>query len=152
RPGVVVDERDDLTRSSFDPAIPRGGETFVRRRKHAKPELGCEGAGSVGRPVVDDDHFVVRVVELGERLEAGAKCGGAAVAADDDRDARPVDIGPEGNLPERAAHGGEGRFRSTASVDETEIPILDLGPGAVPRVGPREDEGAGTAAGEGGSQ
>src|SRR3989475_10520889 len=70
---VVVDERDDLARGGPGADVARGAEPLVLGRDEPDMVLRCDLRRRVGRPVIDHDYLVVRVVELLESRERVAK-------------------------------------------------------------------------------
>ncbi len=70
---IAVGERHDLAAGGVDPDIARGAQAAVWLVNSA--HLGMFGgnlARVIGRAVVDQDHFVVRVVQVAQRVEARA--------------------------------------------------------------------------------
>ena len=70
---VGVDEGDAASRGGLDPAVARGREAAMLRAQHAHARARRDLAGRVARAVIDDDSFVVGIVEMGERVEALAE-------------------------------------------------------------------------------
>ena len=147
-PRVVVDERDDLPGRRFGPGVAGAAEPAVFGAYQPAVVLFGNRRRGVGGAVVDHDHFVVRILEPARALEAIAQRARAVVGADHDRDPRPHMRGRERHVAERALHGRQGRLGSAVATGDAERPVLDVGPAAVPFVGPRVDERAGAARGK----
>jgi hypothetical protein len=151
--GVVVEVGDELPSRDREATVARRAQAaaFAAQQAHAGAGGGDRG-GRVGRAVVDDDHLVGGVREPREPVEALADRGGAVAATDDDRDARPgIGVRVAGRRGQRQLRVGgarrrERRRRTPRAVDEPEVPVEDVRPARVPRVGPGEQERAGAAA------
>ena len=145
---VGVDVGDDLARSPpRRPALRALARPLVLGADQPEAVLAGDLVGRVGRAVVDDDHLVVRVLELAQAVEAAAQRALAVVGADDHRDPRPVGVrcgtGVSENAFPTVASAG---FGVAVAVDEAERPVLDVEAAAVPLVGPGEHEHPGAAA------
>ena len=147
--GVGVEVGDDLACGCLEPGVAGVCETAVLRVDEAEAVIGCDLGAVIGRPVVDDDHFVVRVVELAQARETGGQCLLAVVGAHDDGNAGPWEVGGEGQLGEGLADGGERSLGPAIAVDQAEVPVVDVESAAVPLVRPREHEDPRRPAGEG---
>jgi hypothetical protein len=142
--GVVVGVGDDVAGGGLPGGVAGVGEAAVLGADEADVVAGGDVGGGVGGAVVDDDDFVVGVVEGGGAVEGVGEGAGAVVGADGDGDAGPGAVG-EGDGGVGVADGGEGGFGLALAVDEAEVPVVDGGAAAVPFVGPGEDVGAGAA-------
>ena len=150
RAGVRVDVGDDLAGGGLQARVAGARQAAVLGADQAEAVLAGDLVGRVGRAVVDDDHLVVRVLEVAQAVEAAAQRLLAVVRADDHRDPRPVRVRGERHLRERLADRGQRLLRGAVAVDQAEGPVVDLEPAAVPLVRPGEHEHAGAAGGEGG--
>ena len=83
---IVVGEGDDLAGRDRHPAVPGGRDAGPGFPDHAHT-LEFRQRRVVG-PVIDHDHLVVGVIELGQRLETAAQLGRAGEVGGDDH-ARP---------------------------------------------------------------
>jgi hypothetical protein len=117
-------------------------QTAMVRADHPEPRLPRQVGGAVRRSVVDDDHLEVRVVELQQPLEAVAESPLAVARAHHNRYARPPHARREGNPREGAADGVQRRLWTAIAPCDAKLPILDVGPRAVPLVRPRKNESA----------
>ena len=138
---VAVGVGNDLAGGVGGADITRDAESHVRLMDCPHPRvMGDDLARVVLGPVVDKNDFVVGIVQLLERAEAGLEGLTAVVTADDDRDlgdggkrgcrgdgSRPVE-----EFPDR----GEGFLGSAVATDEPEVPVEDLVASAEPLVGP----------------
>ena len=103
----------------------------------------------VGGTVINNDHLVVRVVDLLERAQAGLQGLAAVVAADDHRDLG--DAGQGSVMGDRclvvveATNGREGLLGSAVTFHQAEGPVHDIHPSTVPLVGPGVENRAGEA-------
>ena len=140
-----------------DAGVARGAEALVDL--HDIPhggEILHDFLRVVLRAVVDEDDFVVGVVEMLERIEAIAQRARAVVGADHDGDHRERH-GRDEALVERTLRIFEERLESAVARlgfalrrDDAEGPVGDVDAVGEPLVGPREDEGAGEPAFEDG--
>src|SRR5207245_11101455 len=111
-------------------------------------DLGAPGVAAVAH----HDRLEVRVVELGDALQAVRERRSAVECADDDRDPRPRTVlAPERSVREGLADRGERRLWPAVAVGQPEVPVVDVEPPAVPFVSPGEDEGPRTAGAVGGA-
>jgi hypothetical protein len=106
--------------------------------------VGHEGLRVVGRTIVHEDDFVIRVIHPVEGLEAVAQGLAAVVGADDDGDARVARerhaLGHRLVAGEEAPDGGECLLRFAFPGHQAEGPVGDLGSAAEPLVGPGVDD------------
>src|SRR5207245_9691302 len=67
---VVVDICDDLARRGVETGVARNGQAAVRSLDQANIVATGDRAGAVRRPVVYYDHFVIRIREAAQALQA----------------------------------------------------------------------------------
>ena len=134
--GVVVDVGDDLSRGRFEPRVARARQAAVPGPDEPAVVLPRDGGRRVGGAVVHDDDLVVGVGELLEPLEAVADRARPVARADDDGNARPGEGRGERHVREGLAHGAQCRLGPPVPAREAEGPVVHVGSGAVPLVGP----------------
>ena len=85
---VGVSECDERSGGRFDAGVSGGAQTKVLGVPKADDagEEGGDGRGGIGGTVIHQNDFVIRVIEVFERLEAGLERGGSVVAGDHYRD------------------------------------------------------------------
>src|SRR5881397_3907769 len=80
---IIVDIRDDFATRELHPGIPRGAQTAVFGSYQPYPIILSDFGGIIGRPVIDDDNFVIGVIELAEVLKALAYGARSVITAYD---------------------------------------------------------------------
>src|SRR6266540_6967869 len=86
RPRIVVEVGDVLARRGLETGVPSRAQTAVHGTDDTEAVVRRDGTGLVRGSIVDDDHLVVRVVEVAEPFARPADRRGAVVRAHDDRD------------------------------------------------------------------
>ena len=106
--------------------------------------------GVVLRPVIDENHLVVGIIHVLERLEAAVEGFGPVVRTNNNRDLR---IARQRHLADHGCFVGEERldgvvgfFRLTIDCGQSERPVGDVHPVAPPLIRPGVDERAGQSA------
>ena len=93
--------------------------------------------------VVYNDYFEIGIIDLFEAFQAVADGALSVVGANENRDARPVEIGGEGDLRESFADAGKRELGIAVPVGQAESPIVDIKAAPVPFIGPGKDENTG---------
>ena len=151
RPAVGVRERDDLTRRGGDAGVARDGEAEVLLVAKVADIGMREGdlPRRVGRAVVHQDHFVVRVIEPLQRIQAGLERALAVVAGHHHRDSRAARQREIRRRAKHLLHGPKRRLRLPVARGQPHLPVFDLPPAAPPVVGEGEHDRAGQPAAKG---
>ena len=119
------------------------GAAKIRSSRRVIPARVNGSAGRHGRPEVRGKFIYAE----GEKLYLRGATYGTFTPNSLGED-YPEQAVVERDARECPAHGGQRRLGFPRSVDETEIPVLDVEPAPVPLVRPAEREGAGAAVGE----
>ncbi len=86
---VRIGVGDQVAARSVHPDVAGGAESPVGLANQAElGEVHRDFGGAIARAVIDDDDFVIRVIELADRFEAGAHRALGVVGAYDHRDHR----------------------------------------------------------------
>ena len=150
-PAVGVGEGDEGAGGRLDAGVAGRAQTEVPGMPEADDawEQCRDRGGGIGRSVIDEDHLVVGIIEMLERLEAGLEGGGAVVAGDHHRDLRSRGQRKIGRDAELLAHRFEGRFGGAIGPGQPEGPIVDEPSAMPPFVGVGIDDHAGATAAKG---
>src|SRR5215467_11429456 len=97
RPSIIVGERNDGAAGESRSNVARVGKSAVLDAHNAKTVRTRDVSGAVRGPVIDDDHFEVRILKFVQTIEAVADRACAIVAAHHDGDGRPFGVGGEWN-------------------------------------------------------
>ncbi len=148
---VAVCVNDDLAGGGVGADIAGETEAFVFLADIFDPRVaGRDLLRVVGRAVVDEDDFVVGVVDLFERGEAAVEGFRAVVGADDDGGLRvggKLHARGHGTVArEEVFYGFERGFFCAVAAHEAERPVENFLASAEPFIGPRVDDCAGETA------
>ena len=147
RPTVGVGKRDDLAGRRRDPGVPGHREAAIFLSEGAGfGELLQDDRGVVGRAVVHDNDFVVRVVKAAKGFQAGLESAAAVVGGHDHGNFRTTRQREMRGHAELLLHGQEGVLGAAVWPGQAEGPVLDRQPAAEPIVGKTEDHGASESA------
>src|SRR5438105_12168718 len=92
--------------------------------------------GVVGRSVIDDNHFVIRILELSQLAASVIDRSRSVVRADYDRDFWPLRAVWKRAFGESLADCCERALRATITICEAKSPIEDFGAPSMPFVCP----------------
>src|SRR5215469_10839819 len=140
--GVVIEISDDVTIARGKADVARSREPLVWLVYQANRVVLRNSRGIVRRAVIDDNHFVIRVIEVDKRVEALTQRARTVVAADYHGNFRPIRPRRKRRLVERLAHDMCGRLRVAFDVRDAEGPVLYLAAGTKPFIGPGKDDRA----------
>src|SRR5262249_4812245 len=145
--GVILDVWHDVAACGIHSNVSGGRQPVVVGADQLALVAAGDGAGLLGRAVINDDDLVIGVGKVRQPCQRLSDGAGAVVAADDHRDLRPFRLTDRERNFSKAIRGGlECELWAAIARDEAKIPILDTVPAAVPLVGPGKDKGAGAAA------
>src|SRR5207237_4667911 len=105
--------------------------------------FSCVHRTAMLRTVVDDDDFLILIIQFTQAFKTIANRPRSVVTANHDRDERPFDVVCKRKLRECLAHGKECWLRLAFAGYQAEVPIFDIESTAMPFVGPGEREVAG---------
>ena len=138
--GVVIDIRHDVPGRRLPARVAGVGKPAIIGANHPAVILIDDGCSAVRRAVIDDHHFVVRILQFLEARQTIADRSRAVVGANHHRDARPGHVPWEWHFSECFAHRRQRRLRLPIFICDTELPILHLRATPEPFIGPGVNE------------
>lgn len=134
---------DDCARRCLQADVARHAETHVRLMDGADVrKMAQDIARVVGRAVIDDDYFVIGIVEDFQRMQTLLERRAAVVGANDHGHARRLLQMHRRRIGVELAHRMIRGLGQPIGVRDAERPVLDLMAAGVPVVGPGEYERA----------
>ena len=149
RPCIVVEVGDDFLRLPIEPGVSSTRQAVVLGSNDTHAELFGDLCRRVFRSVVNDDDFVVWVIERRVPRRQLRIVRIAVVRAHDDRDAWPDVTLSERDVREGTTHRGQRGLRAAITSRQSEGPVLHVASASMPLVGPGEDESTGDTGLEG---
>src|SRR5581483_10058701 len=151
-PAIGIGEGDDFTGGGSDAGIAGDGETQISRMPDAaESRMGeCDGGSVVGGTIIQEDDFVIGIIEAFQRIEACAKGAAAFVTGHDDGNPGVALQRKIWRLAKRGLDGVKRILRLTVGGGQTEMPILHALAGVPPVIGETENDRPGKTGAEGG--
>src|SRR5688572_2611352 len=141
---VGIGESNDVACTGRDPGISRSRKTQVWLADITELRMKTRDfRGAVGRTVVDQNYFIIRVIKCGQGIEAGFQRSRAVVSS---YHHRHLCIMRQSKMRSRVIellHHGKGRLWLALPCSQAEAPILNLLPAAMPVIGKAENDRAG---------
>ncbi len=143
-----IGKGDDFPAGQGDADVAGAAQAVILGADDAQAIFSRDVRGAIVGPVVDDDNFVVRILERAESIKAIADRLRAVVRTDYDGHPRPRGLRRKRHLGvgKDFADRGQGGLRPSSAVCEPKAPVLDVLSAAMPFVGPGEHKRAGAAA------
>src|SRR4030095_2426544 len=133
---IVIYIGNNLTPCVFPSGVSRRAETLILSAYeiHIEPlgDLGCVIRGTI----IDNNDFVVGIVESAQVFQAFADCTRAVVAAYDHGKEKLRLPWWKGAFQERPSDRSQRRLWPAKSIRQAEFPVRDFGTAAVPFIGP----------------
>jgi hypothetical protein len=125
RAAVRVGKRNDFapSRCNSGVACDRKALVFVVAKVPEITEASADLLGAIGRTVIDQDHFVLGIVQFLEGLETEFQGALPVIAGDDDRDGRITRQTEMRCAQELALYHVEGSFGGAIDSREAESPV-----------------------------
>jgi hypothetical protein len=136
---IRIEIRDDLSRGSSETHVASRADASVRAPEGSERIPIDDRLAPVGRAVVDDNHFIVGIIERRDRRQTFVERLLRIVEGDDNRHPGPWSfLDARCALVEATADEIVGRLGLPITIHQPEAPFVDETAVLVERIGPRE--------------